>query len=321
MIGAMAVCFSLNLGHTGVDSARAAAGCGCEEGRRCRPPLASRPSCCAGGRYPACRATPSRRPSGRSAPSSCRTTSFCTRGWCCRAACLARRRAASTSRSGTRGSSRRSRCSSPSTSTSPWSPPTTRASLTPRAPRSPTGRRRACLRARPIRPSPRTTATGRAEERACAASSAFSPRGTRSRRASGRLRSTCGPSGCSPRARRRRWCARTRDRSSWAAASSSPSRRGAAHTSSSAGQQLRPSPPLAPPRLAAPAARQLTPSATHRKRVALTRSLALGPALLVAAYTAPNPALFSNINEYLNVLQSAALPLAPASHSPAPSHA
>mmetsp|Transcript_26789 Transcript_26789/g.90350 ORF Transcript_26789/g.90350 Transcript_26789/m.90350 type:complete len:593 (-) Transcript_26789:148-1926(-) len=46
------------------------------------------------------------------------------------------------------------------------------------------------------------------------------------------------------------------------------------------------------------------------KRVALTRSLALGPALLVAAYTAPNPALFSNINEYLNVLQSVLLPFA-----------
>ncbi|EOD15236.1 hypothetical protein EMIHUDRAFT_245923 [Emiliania huxleyi CCMP1516] len=45
------------------------------------------------------------------------------------------------------------------------------------------------------------------------------------------------------------------------------------------------------------------------KRVALTRSLALGPALLVAAYTAPNPALFSNINEYLNVqLPFAVLP-------------
>lgn len=46
------------------------------------------------------------------------------------------------------------------------------------------------------------------------------------------------------------------------------------------------------------------------KRVALTRTLALGPALAVAVYTAPDPALFSNINEYLNVLQSIQLPFA-----------
>lgn len=46
------------------------------------------------------------------------------------------------------------------------------------------------------------------------------------------------------------------------------------------------------------------------KRVALTRTLALGPALVVAVYTAPDPALFSNINEYLNVLQSIQLPFA-----------
>jgi hypothetical protein len=46
------------------------------------------------------------------------------------------------------------------------------------------------------------------------------------------------------------------------------------------------------------------------KRVALTRTLALGPALVVAVYTAPDPALFSNINEFLNVLQSIQLPFA-----------
>ena len=62
------------------------------------------------------------------------------------------------------------------------------------------------------------------------------------------------------------------------------------------------------------------------KRVAFTRVFALGPALAVAASTISHPALFNNINEYLNVLQvrarvatlpsSTVLPL-PQSSSPA----
>ena len=46
------------------------------------------------------------------------------------------------------------------------------------------------------------------------------------------------------------------------------------------------------------------------KRVALTRAIAHGPALLVATSTADNPYLYNTINEYLNVLQSVQLPFA-----------
>ena len=46
------------------------------------------------------------------------------------------------------------------------------------------------------------------------------------------------------------------------------------------------------------------------KRVAFTRFFALGPALLVAVSTGSDTTLFSNINEYLNVLQSVQLPFA-----------
>ena len=46
------------------------------------------------------------------------------------------------------------------------------------------------------------------------------------------------------------------------------------------------------------------------KRVALTRVIALGPSLAVAATTTNNMALFNNINEYLNILQSVQLPFA-----------
>ena len=40
------------------------------------------------------------------------------------------------------------------------------------------------------------------------------------------------------------------------------------------------------------------------KRVALTRAIALGPALAVATSTVNNSHLYNSINEYLNVLQS-----------------
>ena len=52
------------------------------------------------------------------------------------------------------------------------------------------------------------------------------------------------------------------------------------------------------------------------KRVALTRVLALAPALAVAVGTEASPAGFSSINEYLNILQSVQLPFAmlPALH-------
>ena len=46
------------------------------------------------------------------------------------------------------------------------------------------------------------------------------------------------------------------------------------------------------------------------KRVALTRVLALAPALAVAVGTEASPAGFSSINEYLNILQSVQLPFA-----------
>lgn len=46
------------------------------------------------------------------------------------------------------------------------------------------------------------------------------------------------------------------------------------------------------------------------KRVAFTRAIALGPSILVAAATVGNSTLFSNINEWLNVLQSVQLPFA-----------
>eukprot|EP00927_Polykrikos_kofoidii_P067096 TRINITY_DN62619_c0_g1_i1.p1 TRINITY_DN62619_c0_g1~~TRINITY_DN62619_c0_g1_i1.p1 ORF type:complete len:535 (-),score=71.77 TRINITY_DN62619_c0_g1_i1:24-1628(-) len=45
------------------------------------------------------------------------------------------------------------------------------------------------------------------------------------------------------------------------------------------------------------------------KRVAFTRTIALGPSLLVAAYSIESN-LFNNINEYLNVLQAVQLPFA-----------
>jgi NRAMP (natural resistance-associated macrophage protein)-like metal ion transporter len=46
------------------------------------------------------------------------------------------------------------------------------------------------------------------------------------------------------------------------------------------------------------------------KRVALTRAIALGPAMLVAVSTVSDTSLFNNINEYLNILQSVQLPFA-----------
>lgn len=46
------------------------------------------------------------------------------------------------------------------------------------------------------------------------------------------------------------------------------------------------------------------------KRVAFTRVIALGPAMLVAALTIGNDNLFSSFNEYLNILQSIQLPFA-----------
>ena len=46
------------------------------------------------------------------------------------------------------------------------------------------------------------------------------------------------------------------------------------------------------------------------KRVALTRTIALGPALLVATSTADNSHLYNSVNEYLNILQSVQLPFA-----------
>jgi natural resistance-associated macrophage protein len=46
------------------------------------------------------------------------------------------------------------------------------------------------------------------------------------------------------------------------------------------------------------------------KRVALTRIMALGPSILIAAATIGNDKLFETINEYLNVLQSVQLPFA-----------
>jgi len=46
------------------------------------------------------------------------------------------------------------------------------------------------------------------------------------------------------------------------------------------------------------------------KRVALTRGIALGPSIAVAASTVGDHSLFENINEWLNVLQSVQLPFA-----------
>lgn len=46
------------------------------------------------------------------------------------------------------------------------------------------------------------------------------------------------------------------------------------------------------------------------KRVAFTRAIALGPSIAVAASTVGNSSLFSDINEWLNVLQSVQLPFA-----------
>jgi natural resistance-associated macrophage protein len=46
------------------------------------------------------------------------------------------------------------------------------------------------------------------------------------------------------------------------------------------------------------------------QRVLLTRAAALGPALAVSVATGSNTALFNNINEWLNVLQSIQLPFA-----------
>ena len=46
------------------------------------------------------------------------------------------------------------------------------------------------------------------------------------------------------------------------------------------------------------------------KQVALTRVMALGPALAVAMSTVSNQSLFNNINQYLNILQSVQLPFA-----------
>mmetsp|Transcript_11325 Transcript_11325/g.31554 ORF Transcript_11325/g.31554 Transcript_11325/m.31554 type:complete len:546 (-) Transcript_11325:263-1900(-) len=58
------------------------------------------------------------------------------------------------------------------------------------------------------------------------------------------------------------------------------------------------------------------------KRVALTRFLALGPSIFVAAVTVGDSALFNNINEYLNVWQSVQLPFAmlPVLHLASQSH-
>ena len=60
------------------------------------------------------------------------------------------------------------------------------------------------------------------------------------------------------------------------------------------------------------------------KRVAFTRAIALGPAMLVAVSTGSDTSLFNNINEYLNVLQSLQLvsgvrPRGPATQTPVPS--
>mgnify|MGYP002038184315 CR=1 FL=1 len=46
------------------------------------------------------------------------------------------------------------------------------------------------------------------------------------------------------------------------------------------------------------------------KRVALTRCIALGPALLVAVATTSTPGALNAVNEYLNILQSVQLPFA-----------
>lgn len=46
------------------------------------------------------------------------------------------------------------------------------------------------------------------------------------------------------------------------------------------------------------------------KRIAITRIVALGPSLLVAASTVGDNSLFESINEYLNILQSIQLPFA-----------
>jgi len=45
-------------------------------------------------------------------------------------------------------------------------------------------------------------------------------------------------------------------------------------------------------------------------RVAVTRAIALGPAILVCYFTADNSALNNKINEWLNILQSVQLPFA-----------
>ena len=52
------------------------------------------------------------------------------------------------------------------------------------------------------------------------------------------------------------------------------------------------------------------------KRVALTRMIALGPALFVAVFTTSMPGALNSVNEYLNILQSVQLPFAmlPALH-------
>ena len=60
------------------------------------------------------------------------------------------------------------------------------------------------------------------------------------------------------------------------------------------------------------------------KRVAFTRAIALGPAMLVAVSTASDTSLSNNIHEYLNVLQSLQLvsgvrPRSPATQTPVPS--
>ena len=57
-------------------------------------------------------------------------------------------------------------------------------------------------------------------------------------------------------------------------------------------------------------------------RVLITRTVALGPALLIATTTASNQQLFNSINEYLNVLQSVQLPFAmlPVLHFSAQQH-
>ena len=58
------------------------------------------------------------------------------------------------------------------------------------------------------------------------------------------------------------------------------------------------------------------------KRVALTRAIALGPALLVAIATTSTPGALNSVNEYLNILQSVQLPFAmlPALHFAASAH-